>query len=89
MSELIIKLLREQGRDLLLNYTQQSPDATGITAVIHYIEQNSAEPLDIETLCQKACMSKSKLYIVFKKQLGCSPSEYLQQRRLKKFRQRH
>jgi len=84
VSELIIKLLREQGRDLLLNYSQQSPDATGITAVVHYIEQNSAKPLDIETLCQKACMSKSKLYIVFKKQLGCSPSEYLQQRRLKK-----
>ncbi|NOQ81796.1 MAG: helix-turn-helix domain-containing protein [Methylophaga sp.] len=84
VSELIIKLLRQQGRDLLLNYSQQSPDATGITAVINYIEQNSAEPLDIETLCQKACMSKSKLYIVFKKQLGCSPSEYLQQKRLKK-----
>jgi len=83
VSELIIKLLRQQGRDLLLNYSQQSPDATGITAVINYIEQNSTQPLNIETLCKKACMSKSKLYIVFKKQLGCSPSEYLQQRRLK------
>jgi len=83
VSELIIKLLRQQGREVLLNYSQHSPDATGLTAVVQYLETNSAQPLDIETLCRTACMSRSKLYIEFKKQLGCSPSEYLHQLRLK------
>ncbi len=83
VSELIIRLLRQQGRDVLLSYSRQSPDANGITAVIYYLEQNIAQPLDIEQLCRCACMSRSKLYVEFKKQLGCSPSEYLHQQRLK------
>ena len=84
ISELIIKLLRQQGRDILLSYCQQAPDATGITAVLHYLELNLAIPLDIEQLCREACMSRSRLYIEFKKQLGCSPGEYQQQQRLKR-----
>jgi len=83
VSELIIRLLRQQGREQLLSYCGHQPDANGVIAVIHYLEQNIALPLDIETLCRKACMSRSKLYLEFKKQLACSPSEYLQQRRLK------
>ncbi|MFW5450194.1 MAG: helix-turn-helix domain-containing protein [Methylophagaceae bacterium] len=83
VSELIIRLLRQQGREVLLSFSRQAPDANGITAVIHYLENNIALPLDIEQLCRCACMSRSKLYIEFKKQLACSPSEYLQQQRLK------
>ena len=84
VSELVIRLLREQGREQLLAYCKQNPDASGITAVLAYIEKNSALPLDIEQLCRQACMSRSKLYLEFKKQLGSSPSEYIQQKRLKR-----
>ncbi len=83
ISELITKLLREQGRDVLLSYCNRAPDSSGLIATIHFIEQNIALPLDIEQLCRKACMSRSRLYVEFKKQLGCSPGEYQQQRRLK------
>lgn len=83
VTELVIRLLREQGRDVLLSYCQQSPDASGITAAIHYLEQNLVSPLDIEQLCRKACMSRSRLYVEFKKQLGCTPGEFQQQLRLK------
>lgn len=82
VSELIIRLLRQQGRDVLLSYCQQSPDASGITAAIHFLEKNVTLPLNIEQLCRYACMSRSKLYIAFKKQLGCSPGEFQQQLRL-------
>lgn len=84
VQELIIKLLRQQGRDILLSYSQESPDSTGVTAVLHYMELNLDLPLDIEKLCQIACMSRSRLYVEFKKQLGCSPGEYQQQQRLKR-----
>lgn len=83
VSELIVRLLRQQGRDVLLSYCRQKPDTSGITAVIHFLEQNLAIPLDIEQLCRKACMSRSKLYVAFKKQVGCSPGEFQQQLRLK------
>ncbi|MEZ5525796.1 MAG: AraC family transcriptional regulator N-terminal domain-containing protein [Pseudomonadales bacterium] len=83
VSELVIRLLREQGRNLLLDYCLKAPDASGITAAVNFIHQQLAEPLDIDCLCQAACMSRSKLYAEFKKQLGCSPGEYQQQVRLK------
>ncbi|PHS27552.1 MAG: AraC family transcriptional regulator [Methylophaga sp.] len=83
VSELVIRLLREQGREQLLEYCRRAPDATGVTSAISYLTEYSASPLDIDVLCRLACMSRSKLYTEFKKQLGCSPSEYLQQQRLK------
>lgn len=82
ISELVTRMLREQGRDVLMQYCQQSPDATGITAAIHHLESQLAQPLDIDLLCRKACMSRSRFYVTFKQQLGCTPGEFLQQRRL-------
>lgn len=83
VSELVIRLLREQGREVLLSYCKRAPDTSGITAVIHTLEQNLRDPLDIDQLSRQACMSRSRLYVEFKKQLGCTPGEFHQQLRLK------
>jgi AraC-like DNA-binding protein len=83
VTELVIRLLREQGRDVLLSYCHSDPEATGIIAAIHHLEQNLTAPLDVEQLCRKACMSRSRLYVEFKKQLDCTPGEFQQQLRLK------
>lgn len=83
VSELVTRILREQGRDVLLRYCQQTPDANGITAAISFLENNLSEALDIEVLCRTACMSRSRLYVEFRKQLGCTPGEFHQQLRLK------
>lgn len=83
VSELVIRLLREQGRESLLNYCRKKPDSTGITAAVFYLEQTLAMPFEIEHLCRVACMSRSRLYVEFKKQLGCTPAEFQQQLRLK------
>ncbi|PCJ32079.1 MAG: AraC family transcriptional regulator [Gammaproteobacteria bacterium] len=83
VSELIIRLLRQQGRDVLLSYCREFPDASSITSAIVFLEQNLLLPFDIEQLCKVACMSRSRLYTEFKKQLGCTPSEFQQQLRLK------
>ena len=83
VTELVIRMLREQGRDVLLSYCRQVPDSSGITAAIHCLEQNLTSAMDIDVLCRKACMSRSRLYVEFKKQLGCTPGEFHQQLRLK------
>lgn len=83
VTELIIRMLRNQERQFLLEYSKKMPDASGITTVLNYIEQHLAESLDIEMLTKLACMSRSRLYAEFKKQLGCSPCELQQQLRLK------
>lgn len=81
-SELIIRLLRQQGTALLLNHSKEEPDASGVSAAISLIQKNFLKPLEIDQLCQLACMSRSKLYSEFKKQLGCSPGEFQQKLRL-------
>lgn len=83
VSELVIRLLRQQGREILLSYSHQAPDTSGIIAAIHFLEKNLTIPLNIDQLSRHACMSRSKLYIEFKKQLGCSPGEFQQQLRIK------
>jgi AraC-like DNA-binding protein len=82
VSELIIRLLRQQGREVLLSYCRTEPDASGVTAAIHFLVNNLVLPLDVEQLCRLACMSRSRLYVEFKKQVGCTPGEFQQQLRL-------
>lgn len=84
VTELIVKLLRQQGREVLLSYCKQVPDASGITAVLTYLTETYNQPIDVDALAKKACMSRSRFYVEFKKQLGCTPGEYQQQLRLKK-----
>lgn len=83
ISELIVRMLREQGREFLLNYAHLEPDASGMTSVIFSIKERLNEHLDINELCRLACMSRTRLYTIFKNQLGCTPSEFQQQLRLK------
>lgn len=83
VTELIVKLLRQQGREILLNYCQNNPDANGITAALSYLASHYQLPIDIDALAKQACMSRSRFFVEFKKQLGCSPSEYQQQMRLR------
>jgi AraC-like DNA-binding protein len=83
VSELVIRLLRQQGREILLSYSQQSPDTSGVIAAIHFLDKNLSVPLNIDHLSRHSCMSRSKLYVEFKKQLGCSPGEFQQQLRIK------
>ncbi|MBU1468547.1 MAG: AraC family transcriptional regulator [Gammaproteobacteria bacterium] len=88
VSELVTRIIRHHGRDALLRFTQRSPDANGLTCVIQCIEQNLAQPLDINQLAKMACMSRSRFYESFKRQLGCTPLEYQHQRRMSRAYQR-
>lgn len=84
VTELLSRMLRQQGREFLLQCIASNPTLNGITASIHYIDQHLAETIEIERLCQLACMSRSKFYQQFRTLFDCSPMEYIQQRRLEK-----
>ncbi len=83
ISELVVRLLRQQERDLLLNHCRQAPDASGMSAAIDFIQKRLHQPLDMDELSRHACMSRSSLYAEFKRSIGCSPRELRQQLRLK------
>ena len=83
VSELIIRMLREQERGFLLSHSLQTPDESSLTVALKWIHDHLSEPLDIDRLCRESCMSRSRLYAEFKLRLGCSPMELQQQIRLK------
>lgn len=84
VSELTIRLLHQQTRDVILNFSQQEPDHNGLNAVVNYIELHLHESLNIDVLARIACMSRTKFFNEFKLHLGCSPLVYQSQSRLKK-----
>jgi len=83
VSELVSRMLRHRGREFLLHNARQDPELNGIHASVSLIESRLSQPLNIDLLCQSACMSRSRFYTEFKKQLGCTPAELQQQLRLK------
>lgn len=88
INELVTRILRHHGRDALLHFTRTTPDANGLTHVLHTIESNLNSPLDPEVLAKIACMSRSRFYQTFKLQIGCTPLEYQHQRRMNRAYQR-
>jgi AraC-like DNA-binding protein len=84
VTELLTRMMRQQGKQFLLSCVREDPTRSSITAVAHYIDDRLAEAIDIDQLCKIAYMSRSKLYQQFKNLLGCGPMEYVHQRRLER-----
>ncbi len=82
VTELLTRMLRQQGREFLQQCAKKDPTMNGISSVINYIENKLSQNIEIDQLSKIACMSRSKLYSEFKKIIGCSPNEYIHQVRL-------
>jgi len=83
ISELIVRMLRHNTREFLLLYCSNDPEANSLVAALDWINKTLSQTLDIDKLCRHVCMSRSRLYAEFRKNLGCSPVELQQQLRLK------
>ncbi len=57
-------------------------DQTGLQNVVSYIADHYAFDIPLERLASIACMSKSKLKGCFKRQFGCTVTQYIQGRRM-------
>ncbi|RLV59249.1 AraC family transcriptional regulator [Parashewanella curva] len=84
ITELTIRLLREQTRSFILEHCEQDPESNGINASVNYIVENLDSQLDVEQLCKLSCMSRSKFFTQFKTHFGCSPAAFQLQLRLKR-----
>ncbi len=86
VTELLTRMMRQHGKQFLLNCVRNDPTYSSLTAVAHYIDEHLSEAIEVDQLCKVACMSRSKLYQQFKALLGCGPMEYVHQRRLESAR---
>ncbi|MFV8781175.1 helix-turn-helix domain-containing protein [Microbulbifer sp. SA54] len=82
ISELVVRMLRQQTRSFLLSLCESNPEVNGLGAALHHIQQNLDQPLDIDLLGKIACMSRSRFFSEFKKHLGCTPLEFQQHLRM-------
>lgn len=83
VSELSVRLLRQQTRDFIVAHCEQDPEANAINRVVNHILANLTHALDVEQLCKLACMGRTKFFTEFKQNLGCTPIVFQQQERLK------
>lgn len=83
VSELVVRLLRHQTREFLIQHCAKEPDYNGLNAAIEYIKSHLEQNLNFEDLSKIACMSRTKFFTEFKLHLGCTPKDFQYQLRLK------
>jgi AraC family transcriptional regulator len=77
LRELIVRLSQTQVRTNLLLQTSQHVNTNRLAYVVTYIRQNLTRALSVEELSDKACLSKSHFFRLFKSELGVSPAQFI------------
>lgn len=75
LKELLVRIMQSQNlktinEDLATNHNS-------LAFVMGYIKANLNEKISIDSLSNKACMSKATFYRLFKRELGISPNDYI------------
>lgn len=83
LKELIIRLMQTEARHLLIENAHVNQDNSRLAFVVNFIKSNLQDPLSIEALSKKACMSQSHFFRCFKNELGISPIDFINIERIK------
>jgi AraC family transcriptional regulator len=85
LKELIIRLMQTEARSLLTNHNAfQHQNSFRFAFIVQYIRDHLHEPLTIEQLSQKACMSQPNFFKCFKNEFGISAVDFINNERIKK-----
>lgn len=84
LRELIVRLAQRQVRTGLLHQTGLHVTTNRLAFVVAYIRENLTKNLSVEELCDKACLSKSHFFRLFKSELGVSPAQFILTERIQR-----
>ncbi|WP_018618090.1 helix-turn-helix domain-containing protein [Spirosoma luteum] len=79
LKSLLIRVIQTQNMALA---EDGLPINNRFAAVVEYIREHLTEKIGIDTLCRKACMSKSGFFRSFKETFGLSPMEFVIRERI-------
>lgn len=74
LKELLVRIMQTQN---LMSTQTEGNNHNPLAYVIGYIKANLNEKISINSLSDKACMSKATFYRLFKRELGISPNDYI------------
>ena len=83
LQELIVRILQTNNRKIYTEKALKMSSDNRLAFIIQYIRDHISESISVETLSQKACMSESHFYRVFKNELGMSPVDFINTERIK------
>lgn len=84
LRELIVRLSQTQVRISLLHQTSQHINSNRLAYIVAYIRDNITSNLSIEDLSDKACLSQSHFFRLFKSELGISPAQFILTERIRR-----
>lgn len=76
LKELLVRIMQTQNLKTITDDTYHSAQ-NPLAFVLNYIKANLNEKLSINSLSDKACMSKATFYRLFKRELGISPNDFI------------
>jgi len=83
LKELLIRLIQSQYLQQVSTETESNSNHTRLHYMLHYIHENIAEKILVNTLCRKAYLSRNAFFKLFKEQFGLTPLEYINHERIK------
>lgn len=86
LKELLVRIMQTQNLKIIDQQntnTNQNP----LAYVIGYIKANLSEKISINSLSNKACMSKATFYRLFKRELGISPNDFILSEKISRSKQ--
>jgi AraC-like DNA-binding protein len=84
VQELIIRILQSNVRKNYVKKAQELSGSNRLAFIVKYIRDNLRNSLSVQELSEKACMSESHFYKVFKQEMGMSTSDFINEERIKK-----
>lgn len=88
LRELLIRLMQTQARSIFNSQWYQLSNNNRFAHVIRFIKENITEKIDIDSLCEKACMSRPNFFRKFKETFGITPAEYVFEEKMKLAKQK-
>ncbi|HPG08874.1 MAG TPA: AraC family transcriptional regulator [Saprospiraceae bacterium] len=83
LQELIIRILQSNARKLYTDQAISLASSHRLAYIVDYVRKNLHQPLSVESLSQKAYMSPSNFYRVFKNELGIAPVDFIINERIR------
>lgn len=83
LRELIIRIIQTQNHNQAVRESRKHSNQNPLLFAVHYIRENVSEKIQIDSLSDKACMSRATFYRAFKRAFGLNPLEFILRERIK------